>query len=50
MEPVLQKWTHFLEEVDYRGVDFKEFQPFVKNVGEELENLYLQYNPETDPK
>jgi len=47
MVPYWEKWTHFLEEVDHRGLDLKELDPFMATLCEEIEEMYKEYNLES---
>ncbi len=41
----LVQWTHFLEEMDFQGIDFRELHPFLENLREEMDELFNRYNP-----
>jgi len=35
---VLERWTHFLEEINIRGIDMREFSAWIKSKGDFLKH------------
>lgn len=48
MLPLMMRWSHFLDEVKYRGLDMRKFIMKMDGLGERLEELYQQYQQQNE--
>jgi hypothetical protein len=48
MLPLMMRWSHFLDEVKYRGLDMREFIMKMDGLGERLEELYQRYQQQNE--
>ncbi len=48
MLPLMMRWSHFLDEVKYRGLDMGKFMMKMDGLGERLEELYQRYQQQNE--
>jgi hypothetical protein len=43
MEPMMIRWSHFLDEAQHRALDLRKLQKKTEGLGERMEALYQRY-------
>lgn len=43
MEPMMIRWSHFLDEAKHRALDMRKLMKKAEGLGERLEALYQRY-------
>jgi hypothetical protein len=50
MEELMEPWTHLLEEVNFRGLDMREFSPVLKNLSTQIKQSVGGATPEGESR
>jgi hypothetical protein len=43
MEPIMIRWSHFLDEAKHRALDMRKLVKHAEGLGERMEALYRKY-------